>query len=139
MSWNDTVIAEFHAGKPRVADVFDLPALLLLHTTGAKSGQERVSPLAFVAIDDTIVVVASAAGAPKSPDWYFNLVANPEVSIERWHGGELVTTPMTAAVAAEGPDRDSLWERVVAVAPGFGDYQTKTTRVIPLVRLLPRD
>ena len=138
-NWNDNVISEFHEGKHRVADMFDLEALLLLHTTGAKSGQERVNPLAYLTIDDSAYIVASAAGAPKHPDWYANVVKNPEVSIEWWKSGNLETTSMTAEVVAEGADRDRLWDRVVRMAPGFGDYQTKTTRVIPLIRLQPRN
>ncbi len=138
MSWNDNVISEFRAGKPRVADMFDLGALLLLHTVGAKSGHERVAPVAFLTIEDTTVIVASAAGAPKNPDWYANLVAHPDVSVEWWQDGELVTSPVIADVAPEGSERDAMWNRVVQLAPGFGDYQTKTTRVIPLIRLLPR-
>ena len=138
MAWNDNVISEFRAGNARVADTFDRDNLLLLHTTGARSGQERVSPVAVFTLGDDPVIVASAAGSPKNPDWYANLVADPQVQVERWQDGELVTSEVTAQVVPEGPEHDALWADVVKWSPGFGDYQTKTTRVIPLIRLLPR-
>jgi deazaflavin-dependent oxidoreductase (nitroreductase family) len=136
-SWNDTVIEQFHAGEQRIAGMFDRSALVLLHTTGAKSGQPRTSPLAYFTLDDQLVIVASAAGAESNPAWYYNLLATPEATIERW-SGDAIETIEVKAVPAEGPDRDQLWEQITSRAPGFADYQTKTSRVIPVLVLQRR-
>jgi deazaflavin-dependent oxidoreductase (nitroreductase family) len=136
-SWNDRVIAQFRAGAPRIADMFDLESLVLLHTTGARSGQERVSPLAFLRIDGTQVIIASAAGQPKHPAWFHNLLKDPRATIEFWRDGEIVTRPVEAQVP-EGAERDRLWQQVLAVAPAFGEYEKKTDRVIPVVVLTDR-
>ena len=137
MSWNDAVLEEFRAGKPLIAGMFERDRVLLLHSTGARSGQPRVTPLAMFLIDGDIVIMASAAGAPSNPDWYHNLLAYPQVTIERWDGDTIVSADMTA-VDTEGADRDRLWARALQIAPGIADYQRKTERVIPLIRLLPR-
>lgn len=133
-SWNDRVIAQFRAGEPRIADMFDLEHLVLLHTTGARSGRERVSPLAFLHVDDRHLVVASAAGRPEHPAWFHNLLKDPHVTLEYWQDGEIVSRPAVAGVP-EGAERDRLWEQVVAHSPGFGAYEGKTDRVIPVVTL----
>jgi deazaflavin-dependent oxidoreductase (nitroreductase family) len=133
-SWNDNVIAEFRAGNERIANMFDRSSLLLLHTTGARSGAARTSPLAYFTFDDEIVIVASAAGADKHPAWYHNLLADPEATIERWQDGAIESVPVKAA-PAEGAERDRLWERITAQAKGFAGYQTKTDRLIPVVVL----
>jgi deazaflavin-dependent oxidoreductase (nitroreductase family) len=104
--------------------------MLLLHTTGAKTGKERVNPLVCQAEGDRLVVFASKAGAPTSPDWYHNLVANPEVIVEV--GSE--TVPLRARVA-EGDERERLWATQKGLMPGFADYEAKTTRQIPVVVL----
>jgi deazaflavin-dependent oxidoreductase (nitroreductase family) len=133
-SWNDQVIGELRAGHQRIAGRFDRDSLLLLHTTGARSGQPRTSPLAYLTVDGQIVITASAAGRDHNPAWFFNLVAHPEVTFERWHDGEFESVDATA-VPAEGQERDRLWDRITAAAPGFADYQSKTSRVIPVIVL----
>jgi len=128
--WNKGIIAEFRANAGQVGGHFAGSPLLLLHTTGAKSGAERVNPVAYVRDGDRLVVVASKAGAPTNPDWYHNLVANPQISVEVGTGrfeGE-------ATVAAE-PERTRLYGEMVKVMPGFADYLHKTTREIPVVVL----
>jgi deazaflavin-dependent oxidoreductase (nitroreductase family) len=133
--WNARVIADFEAGKARIADMFDRSALLLLHTVGARSGQPRRSPVAYLPDGDRLLIVASAAGRDGNPAWYHNLVANPRVGVQRWDGDTLETFDAIATPAADRQERDRLWAKVVAVAPGFADYQTKTDRVIPVVSL----
>src|SRR4051795_10717033 len=100
-SWNDGVIAGFRAGEERIAGMFDRSALVLLHTKGAKSGQPRTSPLAYFTFDDQIVITASAAGSDQHPAWYFNLLANPEATIERWQDDAIESIDVKA-VPAEG-------------------------------------
>jgi|SRR3954451_16358358 deazaflavin-dependent oxidoreductase (nitroreductase family) len=136
-SWNDTVIEQFHAGEQRIANMFDRSSLLLLHTTGAKSGAPRTTPLAYFTLDGQLVITASAAGRPAHPAWYHNLLANPDVTIERWQDDAIETLDLRA-VPAEGAERDRLWKEIVSLAPGFADYQTKTSRVIPVIQLQPR-
>ena len=131
--WNSKIIAEFRANAGKVGGHFEGAPLLLLHTTGAKSGQERVNPLAYVREDERLVVVASKGGAPNNPDWYYNLLANPRVSVEL--GTEQFEAE--AAVAAE-PERTRLYSEMVKVRPGFADYLQKTTRQIPVVVLRPK-
>jgi len=133
-SWNDGVIAQFRAGDQRIADMFDRSSLLLLHTTGAKSGQPRTSPLAYFTFDGQLVITASAAGRDNNPDWYFNLLAHPKVTVERWHD-DAIESIEVIATPAEGDERDRLWARITSVASGFADYQTKTSRVIPVITL----
>lgn len=128
--WNASIIEEFRANGGKVGGPFEGAGLLLLHTWGAKTGEERVSPLMYQERGDDLVVFGSYAGAPAHPAWYHNLRANPEVSVEV--GTE--TLPMRARVA-EGAERDELWERQKQLAPGFADYERKTTRQIPVVVL----
>ena len=130
--FNDRIIAEFRANEGRVGGPFAGSPMLLLHSTGAKSGEERVNPLATFPQDEGWVIVASAAGQPKNPGWYYNLLANPETTIE--FGTE--TVPVRATVVEEG--RDALWAHVIATNPGFQGYQDRAERTIPLVRLTPR-
>lgn len=127
--WNAKIIEEFREkGGKGVAQFGD--ALLLLHHTGARSGTERISPLAFFDDGERLVIVASKGGAPDNPDWLYNLRANPDTKIE-------VGTETRAVKAAEitGDDYTQTWARVTAAMPGFAEYQTKTTRLIPLVAL----
>jgi deazaflavin-dependent oxidoreductase (nitroreductase family) len=126
-SWNDNVIAEFRAGNERIGGMFNRSSLLLLHTTGAKSGQPRTSPLAYFTFDGQFVIVASAAGRDAN-------LANPDVTIERWHD-DAIESVTTKAVPAEGAERDRLWAKIASLAPGFADYQTKTSRQIPVIVL----
>jgi len=128
--WNSSTIAEFRANGGKVGGPFAGRTLLLLHTKGAKSGQERVNPVACVRDGDHYVVIASKGGAPTNPDWYYNLVANPVVTVEA--GTEKFEA--RARVTAE-PERSRLYAEMVKVMPGFGDYERKTTRKIPVVVL----
>jgi deazaflavin-dependent oxidoreductase (nitroreductase family) len=128
--FNEKVIAEFRANGGKVGGMFENMKLALLTTTGAKSGLKRTSPVAYLTVDGQPVVVASKGGAPTNPSWYHNLRANPNVVVE-------VGTEKYAATAQvlEGAARDEAFNKVAAQAPGFGEYQTKTDRVIPVIAL----
>jgi deazaflavin-dependent oxidoreductase (nitroreductase family) len=130
--WNSSIIAEFRANGGKVGGQFEGAPLLLLHTTGARSGQERVNPVMYRPDGDNLVVFASKAGASTNPDWYHNLRANPRVSVE-------IGTEQRDVVAriAEGDERERLWGAHKAAWPGFADYETKTDRQIPVVILEP--
>ncbi len=128
--WNRRVIEEFRANDGTVGGPFAGAPMVILHTIGAKSGQERVSPLIYYPDGERVVLVASKGGAPTNPDWYHNLRANPEVSIEI--GTE--TKRMRARIP-ERAERDELFARIVALMPNFGQYQQNTDRVIPVVVL----
>ena len=104
--------------------------MVLLHTVGARSGEERVNPLVYQADGDRIAIFGSKAGAPTHPAWYHNLLANPEVTVEL--GPD--TVPMRARVA-EPDERERIWSRQKEIMPGFADYEANTTRVIPVVIL----
>jgi deazaflavin-dependent oxidoreductase (nitroreductase family) len=106
--------------------------LLLLHTKGAKSGQERINPLACVKDGERFVVIASKGGADTHPDWHYNVVANPQVTVEA--GTE---TFQAHATIAEEPERTRLYNKMVEVMPGFDSYRRKTTREIPVIVLTP--
>jgi len=128
--FNEKIIAEFRANGGVVGGQFAGAPLLLLTTTGAKSGQPRISPLVYNTDGDRMVIIASKAGAPTNPDWYYNLVANPTVTLE-------VGTEKFQAQAsvAEEPERERLYNQVATKMPGFAEYQRNTTRVIPVVVL----
>ena len=128
--WNKAIIEEFRANDGKVGGRFEGRTLLLLHTTGAKSGLQRVNPVAYFADGERYVIVASKAGAPTNPDWYHNLVANPEVSVEV--GTEQFQVRATVALE---PERTQLYEKMATVNSGFAEYQRKTTRAIPVVIL----
>ena len=133
--WNQQVIEEFRANGGKAGGQMEGWPLLLLHHVGAKSGTERVTPLVYQRLDDgSVAVFASKAGAPTNPDWYHNLVANPETTIEL--GGE---TKRVTARAASGEERDRIWEAQKAVFPNFAEYeQSAGSRQIPVVVLEPR-
>ena len=128
--FNRTVIEEFRANDGKVTGRFAGAPLLLLTTTGAKSGQTRTNPVAYRREGGRVFVFASKAGAPRDPDWFHNLVAHPDVTVEL--PGE---TYRARAVVVEGPERDRVWEAQKTVMPGFADYERKTTRRIPVVEL----
>ena len=128
--WNKKIIEEFRANDGKVGGFFKNVTLLLLHTTGAKSGKERVNPLATFVDGDRLVVVASKGGASTNPDWYYNIVANPDVVVE--YGTEKF--PARATVASE-PERTQLYEKMEKRLSSFSDYKLNTTRVIPVVTL----
>jgi deazaflavin-dependent oxidoreductase (nitroreductase family) len=127
--WNKAVIEEFRANEGRVRDLGDMP-LLLLHTSGAKSGQPRINPVVYLADGDRFVIAASKRGAPTNPDWYYNLVANPEVSVE------VGTKQFQArATVATEPERTELFEKMASLGPRFAEYQRNTRRIIPVIVL----
>lgn len=128
--FNRRVIEEFRANDGKVGGIFEGRPVMLLTTTGAKSGRRFTLPLVYLPDGERIVIFASKAGAPKNPDWYHNLVANPVVTVEA--GPE--TFDATATVIT-GVERDQLYARQVELMPQFGEYQQKTTRVIPVIVL----
>jgi deazaflavin-dependent oxidoreductase (nitroreductase family) len=130
--WNAKIIEEFRANGGRVGGQFDGAPLLLLHTTGAKSGQERVNPMMYRQIDGGYAVFASFAGQPRHPDWYHNLVAHPDVQAEI--GAQ--TLAMRARVAGDD-ERAPIWTAQKKDYPGFQEYEEMTTRQIPVVILEP--
>ena len=130
--WNKKVIEEFRANEGRVGGNFEGKTLLLLHTKGAKSQQERINPVACIKDGDRLAVIASKGGAPTHPDWYYNIVANPQVTVEV--GAENF---QALASVAEEPERTRLYNQMVEVMPGFDDYRRNTTRVIPVIVLTP--
>ncbi|MEP6478501.1 MAG: nitroreductase family deazaflavin-dependent oxidoreductase [Rhodoglobus sp.] len=132
--WNDNIIAEFRANDGKVGGPFEGAHLLLLTTTGAKTGQERIAPMVYFEGDGTYYVIASKAGAPTHPDWFHNLVANPTVHVDRATGTGIDSFDATAATVT-GARRDELYAEFSASRPGFGAYQEKTDRVIPIVEL----
>jgi deazaflavin-dependent oxidoreductase (nitroreductase family) len=130
---NQPIIDEFRANDGRVGGWFEGRTLLLLHHRGAKTGTERVNPLAYQRVDDrSVAIFASAGGAPKHPDWYHNLVANPDAAVEI--GTE--TFPVRARLA-EGAERDEIYARQASAWTGFAEYEEKTRgiRQIPVVIL----
>lgn len=129
--FNERNIAEFRANDGKVGGQFDGFPLLILTTTGAKSGAPRENLIGYFDIDDAIYVVGSAAGRDASPGWVFNLRAHPDVEVE------IGPHPKRAAVARELPkaERDRVYDLIVERAPGFGEYQKKTDRVIPVFSL----
>ena len=128
--WNDKIIAEFRANGGKVGGNFEGAPLLLLHSTGAKSGQERVNPMMYQAVGDGFAVFASKAGADSNPDWFYNLKANPEARVEV--GTEAFD--VTARVLDDA-ERKPIWEEQKSRYPGFAEYEEKTDRVIPVVML----
>jgi deazaflavin-dependent oxidoreductase (nitroreductase family) len=128
--FNSKIIEEFRANEGKVGGRFQGAPLLLLHTVGAKSGQERVNPVMYQAIGDGFAVFASKGGAPVNPDWYHNLLANPRVKAEV--GTE--TIELTARVA-DDQTREPIWSAWKSANPGFADYESKTTRQIPVILL----
>jgi len=130
--WNRKIIEEFRANAGKVGKPFENVPILLLHHRGAKTGTERINPLAYRRDGDGYVIFASKAGAPTNPDWFHNVQANPDVEIEV--GTE--TVKARARVAA-GDERERLWEIQKKEFPGFADYEAKTERQIPVVVLEP--
>ena len=128
--FNRKLIEEFRANGGKVGGMFAGAPLLLLTTTGARSGQPRVAPLAYTTDNGRVVVIASKGGAPTHPDWFHNLRANPEVTVEL--GTE--TFPARATIPA-GAERQRLFEQMAAQMPNFAEYQRNTTRQLPVVVL----
>ncbi|MGK0225012.1 MAG: deazaflavin-dependent oxidoreductase (nitroreductase family) [Limisphaerales bacterium] len=133
-NFNEQFITEFRSNGGQVrGELADSP-FLLLTTTGARSGKQRITPLAYVPVDDRILIVASKGGAKTHPAWYWNLIAHPQVEIEigaeRYQG---------VAVELKGADRDACYSNIAARVPTFAGYQTRTDRVIPLFELRRAD
>ena len=128
--FNQRVISEFRANQGKVSGQFANIPLLLLTTTGAKSGRTLTKPLAYTRDGNRLVVIASFAGAPKNPPWYHNLVANPVATVEL--GSERF---QARATVTAGEERQRLFNRQAEQLPVFADYQKKTTRQIPVLVL----
>jgi len=128
--YNRKLIEDFRASRGVSEDPFAGRPLLLLTTTGARSGQRRTTPLMYVADRDRLLVIASNAGAPAHPDWYRNLLAHPEATVEV--GAD---TYDVHAVVLEGAERQQLWDKIVESYPFFTEHQAKITREIPVIAL----
>lgn len=132
-SWNQPIIEEFRSNNGVVGGVFAGKPLLLLHTVGAKSGNERVNPLMYQALETGYAVFASKNGAPTNPDWYYNVVANPGVEVEVGNERRLMN-----ARVADHDERESVWEKQKRDFPQFANYEAGTDRIIPVIVLAPR-
>ena len=128
--YNQRLIEEFRADRSNNGEAFKGRPLLLLTTTGARSGQRRTTPMMYVSDGNRLLVIASNAGAPKHPAWYYNLLAHPRVTVEV--GKE---TYDATAIVTEGAERQRLWTRIVEQYPFFADHQAKITRQIPVIAL----
>lgn len=129
-AFNEALIQEFRANQGKVGGRFEGRPVVLLTTTGRKSGRKLTTPLVYLQDGERRLIFASKAGAPANPDWYLNLVANPAVTVEV--GTE---TYEAEAVVITGEERDRLYAKQVEAAPQFGEYQQKTSRVIPVIAL----
>jgi len=129
-AWNRQIMEEFHANAGKVGGPFEGIPLLLLTTTGARSGQRRKTPVGYMPDGDRLVIFATRGGLPTNPGWYYNLLAHPEATVEV--GTE---TFEVTAVVLTGEERDRLYARQVERAPVFAEYQAKTTRKIPVIAL----
>src|SRR5579859_7269184 len=129
-NFNQQIISEFRANEGKVGGGFNGAPMVLLTTTGAKSGKRYTTPLVYLAEGDRMFIFASFAGAPTNPAWFHNILANPRVSIEvgpdRYEADAIVLT---------GDERDRVFAAQVKAMPGFAGYQAKTSRVIPVVEL----
>ncbi len=130
VSMNDQIIAEFRANGGKVGGEFENANLLLLHTTGARSGKQHVNPVMYFCLDAKLLVVGSYAGADVDPAWVYNLRAHPHAHIE-------IGTDAYDVDARElsGTERDAAFDQIAKAASGFADYQSKTDRVIPVFDL----
>ncbi len=131
--FNRKVIDEFRANEGKVGGPFEGAPLLLLTSTGAKSGEQRTTPVVYQPDGERMVVFASKAGAPENPAWFHNLRANPTATVEV--GTDTVEVD---AVVTEGEERERLFNRQKQLMPQFADYEQKTTRQIPVVALTPK-
>jgi deazaflavin-dependent oxidoreductase (nitroreductase family) len=131
--WNRQTVEEFRANKGQVGGMWEGRPLLLLTTTGAKSGQRRTNPTMYLREGDRLFVFASKGGVPTNPDWYHNLLAHPEVTVEI--GDQ---TYQANAKPVTGAERDQIYARWEEQYPQFREYQEKTSRIIPVIELAPR-
>lgn len=130
-AFNVGVIEEFRANEGKVGGDFEGAPLIILHTTGARSGAERLTPLMYLPYEDRMFVVASKAGAHTHPDWYHNVKANPAVTIEIG-----TDTADKTAVELDEAERARIFAVVASFAPQFADYEAGTDRVIPVIELI---
>jgi deazaflavin-dependent oxidoreductase (nitroreductase family) len=128
--WNRNTIEEFRANAGKVGGMWEGRPLLLLTTSGAKSGRKHTTPTMYLRDGDRLLVFASKGGAPTNPHWYHNLLAHPEVTVEV--GPE---TYQAIATVLTGEERDRLYARQAELYPQFGDYQKRTSRKIPVIAL----
>ena len=130
-NFNEALIEDLraHDGQATSGPFLGRPVLILT-TTGAKSGERRETPLAYTRDGDDVVIVASMGGAPRNPSWYHNLIANPRVTVEL--GGE---TFQADARVTDPDERRRLYDRHADIFPGFRDYEAKTSRTIPVIVL----
>lgn len=129
--WNARIIDEFRANNGRVGGFFEDKDVLILHTTGARSGRERLAPLVYRREGERVFVFASKGGSHTHPDWYHNLLANPDVTVEIGSG-----TRSARAVEIVGDERDAIYARQGEDIPFFAEYQAGTDRTIPVIELV---
>ena len=128
--YNRQLIEEFRTDRSKTDKPLEGRPLLLLTTTGARSGQRRTTPMMYIPDGDHLIIIASNAGASTHPDWYYNLIAHPQVTAEV--GPE---TFDATAIVIEGPARQQLWTRITELYPFFAEHQAKITRQIPVIAL----
>ncbi len=131
--FNVGVIAEFRKNHGKVGGYFEGAPVLLIHSTGARTGKPRLTPVMYLKDGDRYLVFSSKGGAPTNPDWYYNLVAHPEAKIEVGDN-----TIDVHAQEMKGPEHDRLYAKQVSLYPQFGEYQRKTKRIIPVIALSPK-
>jgi deazaflavin-dependent oxidoreductase (nitroreductase family) len=131
--WNQQIIEEFRTHEGKVGGSFEGVTLLLLTTTGAKTGQKRINPLTYLLDGERLFIFAAKGGSPTNPDWYHNLVAHPQVTVEL--GAEQFEA---TAVLLEGEQRDQIYAKETHVHPGVANFEKMTTRKIPVVELIRR-
>ncbi len=131
-AWNRKLIEGFRAEGGKVGGNFEGVPLLILHTTGAKTGEVRMNPLVYLPSGDGFVVFASGGGAPRHPDWYHNLVSNPRATVEVG----TKTVEVTARIA-QGAERERFWDLQKRSIPAFAEHEQQTSRQIPVIVLEP--
>jgi deazaflavin-dependent oxidoreductase (nitroreductase family) len=134
-AWNDTIAAEFRANGGTAGGRFEGAPLLILHTTGARTGKPRMNPLMYLPDGPRYVLFATYAGNPKNPAWYFNLRTNPDATIEIGTGHGSIERVSVRAQELVGAERDALYAQQVALFPGFGKYEEVSGRQIPVLAL----
>jgi deazaflavin-dependent oxidoreductase (nitroreductase family) len=130
-AFNDAVVDEFRTNHGQCGGRFEGNPMIIITMTGAKSGRQVTKPLTYCADGDDCIIMASAGGSPQNPAWFFNLEANPEISVER---GE--ETYSALAVLTKGAERQDAFDKMAAALPRFGDYQAGVEREIPMFRLV---
>lgn len=129
--WNANIIEEFRSNSGKVGGIFEGDPMLILHATGAKSGAARMNPLLYRREGDRLFIFASKGGADQDPDWYYNVKANPSVTVEL--GSETMSASATEVI---GSERDEIYGRQAASDARFDGYQKATERTIPVIELI---